>query len=425
VKLNALGAALLLGCATLAQAQEAKPPPPPAAPEAPKPAAAEAPKPPAFTFALKGFVSMSACYQDGVYELSECQHSLMARAEPAADGNSLTFDVRQSRFNFSVKGPQVFAGATPTAVLEIDFFQGYGGGAYGNASLLNRLRLAYSELNWGKTRLAFGQMNDLVFAMAPVSLSHLAFPLAYATGNNGWRRPGIWAFHNVAINPDMKLELAGMLGRGNWNDASAVYGNNFPDNPSRTTLAEASGLPAIEGRVTFSYKTMLTAFVAGHWHSVDLNGVGTDGGDDIAVTSINAGAKVVYGPVTVMASGFTGANTGPLIGNLVQFGLGPNAADVNAIGYWAQAGFNFTKEFSAWFLYGAQTPDEDEAKAAQFARLKNTTMNAILQYRDGGYGLSAEWIDFKTENATYTAGAFTSKTEVAASQFIFSATYFF
>jgi hypothetical protein len=425
VKAKALAFALLLGCAALASAQEA-------------------PKPPPFTFALHGFVSMSGCMQDGIYELSECQQSLMSRAEPTTDANSLTFDVRQSRFNFSVKGPPVILGATPTAVLELDFFGGFSSGAFGNASLFNRLRLAYSELNWGSTRVAFGQLNDLTFAMAPVSLSHIAFPIGYATGNIGWRRPGIWAFHNLALAPDMKLELAGMVGRSSYQDAAAAVGDNYTGRTNRTTFGEASGLPALEARATITFKTLLTAFVSGHWNRVDLNGLGTSGSADIDVAAVNGGAKVVYGPLTVAATAFTGKNTGPLLGNLVQVPIpvtaaaGPPAVpaltlqtiadtDVNSFGYWAQVGFNFTKELSAWGFYGQQKPDQADAKKLQFARLDNKTTNVMLQYREGGYGLSVEWLNFKTTNAAYdgTSGAFTAKTDVTTNQYIATATYFF
>jgi hypothetical protein len=411
VKAKALALALLLGSATLAGAQEA-------------------PKPSPFTFALHGFVSMSACLQDGAYQLSDCQQSIMAAAEPAADESSLGFDVRQSRFNFSVKGPQVFFGATPSAVLEIDFFQGFGGGAFGNVSLLNRMRLAYSELSWGNHRLAFGQLNDLTFAMAPVSLSHIAFPLGYETGNIGWRRPGIWGFHNLPFSSDLKLELAWMVGRSQWNDAAASIGAGFPDpatNPGGITRATASATPALEGRATVTFQKLLNAWVAGHWNKVDLNGVGTGGGDDITVQAVNGGAKVTFGPATVAATGFVGKNLGPLVSNLVQFNLRPGNGDVSVWGWWAQAGYNVTKELSAWALFGQQKPDEQDAKAAQMARLENQTTNVILQYRDGGYGVSAEWVNFKTTNATYDAGtgAFTGSSDANVNQYIATATYFF
>ncbi len=35
--------------------------------------------------------------------------------------------------------------------------------------------------------------------MAPTSLSHIGFPLGYFTGNTGWRRPGIFGYHNLPV----------------------------------------------------------------------------------------------------------------------------------------------------------------------------------------------------------------------------------
>src|SRR5512146_3222234 len=193
VKLTAFLAALLL--ATAAQAQQAS---------------TTASTSSGWTFALHGFVSMSTGYQDGSFSFSEGQQSLLSTTGAGLqDKGSWTADVRQSRFNFSVKGPQVLGGATPTAVLEIDFFNGFGAGNYGDVSLLNRMRLAYSELNWGAGKLQLGQQNDLVFAMAPTSLSHIAFPLGYYTGNIGWRRPGGFGYYTLAVAPAAKIEFAG------------------------------------------------------------------------------------------------------------------------------------------------------------------------------------------------------------------------
>jgi hypothetical protein len=471
VKLNALGAALLLGCATLSQAQEApKPPPapePPKAAEAPK--APEAPKPPAFTFAMKGFVSMSAVYQNGAYFLSEGQHALAA-AQPndPPDKNSLTFDVRQSRFNFSVKGPQVLFGATPSAVLEFDWFQGFGGGNFGDASLLPRMRLAYSELNWGNHRLQLGQQNDLIFAMAPTSLSHIAFPLAYFTGNLGWRRPGIFGFHVFEVAKDVKVEGAWEVARSTWADvgtcpvtdvdpntagnqacgSSNGIGAASVNNTNGISLGEASSAPAVEGRVTFMYGKMLSAFVAGHWNQVDLSGMGSGQAPapfnptvkSIAVTSYNAGAKLVLdqlkpATITVQGAGFVGQNVSPLIGDFISFRLGSaQNPDVQTVGYWAQAGVAVDK-LSLWGLYGNQKPDKtDKGRGSSVNdRIENTTMNVILMYRDGGYGISAEWINFKTTYATAFSSAtvgddarrITATQDVKADQYLVTANYFF
>lgn len=423
-----LVAALLVCFAASARAEEAKPSP--------------------FTFALHGFVSMSGYVQDGALGLSEGQQSLFATTPRfTTDKIATGFDVRQSRFNFSVKGPQVFAGATPSAVLEFDFMQGFGAGAYGNVSLLNRMRLAYSELNWGNNRLAFGQLNDLLFAQAPYSLSHIAFPLGFETGNVGWRRPGFWGFHTLPIE-DMKLEFAWEIGRSQWSDGAALYtagtgaakvdttagiGNNTYNAPNGISDAEASGIPAFEGRLTLTGK-YFTVWGGGHWNRVDLNGVNTAGGNKADVIAGGGGLKITMDPITLAGCGFYGKNTGPLVGNLVQFSGGaatagaPAAAtpfqDVKAWGFWSQLGVNLTKEFSLWGFYGMQKLDQDQAKAAKFARLQNNVSNVMAVYREGGYAVSAEWLNFKTKTATYT-GAVASTLDVTNNQYMLTANYFF
>lgn len=431
MKLTAFVAAVLLGTTAMAQTAPA----------------AEAPKP-TWTFALKGFVSMSAAYQSGAFILSEGQQSLgsATAAGSVPDKDSLTFDVRQSRFNFSVKGPQVLMGATPTGVMEIDFMQGFGGGNYGNVSLLNRLRVAYVELNWGAHKLQLGQQNDLVFAMAPTSLSHIAFPLGYFTGNVGWRRPGIFGFHTFSLPSDLKLEAAWEVGRSQWADAASGVGGATTNAPGNISLGEASGAPALEGRVTLAYGKLFTAFVGAHWQNIDLSGYGSGAATSpatatISTTAFNGGLKLTL-PVegdmalTVQGTGFTGKNVAPLIANMTTsataFKFGPNGEDVATMGWWAQAGFNLTKEFSLWALYGQQKIDETDFATANFgtgAAFENATTNVIAMYRDGGMGLSAEWINFKTTYATAggtsAAAPITASRDAKSDQYMLTATYFF
>ena len=472
MKLTASAAALLLASTAMAQtatpaapatpdtAAPAPAAPAPAAPAAvaapapaPAPAPAAAPAAPAFKFALHGFVSMSAAYQSGAFILSEGQQSLGSAtgAGSVPDKNSLTFDVRQSRFNFSVTGPQVLGGATPSAVMELDFFQGFGPGNFGDVSLLNRLRLAYSELNWGNHRLQFGQNNDLVFAMAPTSLSHIAFPLGYFTGNIGWRRPGVFGYHTVQLPNELKVEGAWEVGRAQWADASnggaagVTIGGAAANQPGNINLGEASGAPAVEGRVTLSYSKFFTAFAGAHWQQIDANGYGLGGtgtttAHTLNTTAYNGGVKIVV-PVqgdialTVQGTGFTGKNVAPLIANMsttTGFKFGPKGEDVSTTGYWAQAGLNLTKEFSVWGFYGNQAIDKKDFATAAFgtgAAFDNTTTNIMAMYREGGMGFSAEWINFQTKYATAggtsAAAPITADRTAKSDQYMLTATYFF
>jgi hypothetical protein len=398
---------------------------------------------------------MSAAYQVGQFVLSEGQQSLASgtAAGTVPDKDSLTFDVRQTRLNFSVKGPQVLFGATPSAVVEIDFMQGFGGGNYGDVSLFNRLRLAYSELNWGAHRLQFGQQNDIVFAMAPTSLSHIAFPLGFFTGNIGWRRPGVFGFHTFVLPSDLKLEAAWEVGRSQWADvasgtgvpASGV-GGAFSAGPGAINLGEASSAPALEGRVTVAWSKYVTGFVATHWNQVDLTGYGQGNvvppgaKHTIAVSAYNAGVKVVV-PVqgdmglTLQGTGFSGKNIAPLTGNFTTaakaFNLGPLGEDVKTTGWWGQVGINLTKELSLWGFYGNQAIDKADFVRAGYganSAFENTTTNLIAMYRDGGYGFSAEWINFSTKYSTAVdvpTLTITADRTAKSDQYMFTANYFF
>lgn len=385
------------------------------------PAAASAQAAPSdFTFALHGFVSMSGAFGTGRFNLSPGQQTLSAAAEPTFDKNSLTFDVRQSRFNFSVKGPQVMFGATPTAVLEMDFFGGSSAGNYGNVSIYPRLRTTYIQLDWGSNKLQIGQQNDLTFAMAPTSLSHIAFPLGYETGNIGWRRPGVFGFHTFPVFDDTKFELAWEVGRSQWSDGTLV--NGF-------TAGEASGAPALEARATITGGKLYTAWLAAHYSQADLSGLGTHSATTpnlATTTAFAAGGKVTFAGATVMVAGFTGKNTGPLLGQFLNFSVGPTGnEDVSTTGYWAQAGYNLTKEFSLWALYGNQAPKAADATKISLAQRENTTMNFQAIYRDGGFGTSLEYISFKTTYGTYAGGALATHTDAKSSQIMATGTYFF
>lgn len=399
---------------------------------------------------MHGFVGGTLFVQDANLGPSEGGQALYVNNQgattkaPNQDRLVFSGDVRQSRFNFSLAGPKVFGGATPKGVLEIDFFNGFGAGNYGDVSILPRMRLGYAELNWGANRLQFGQNNDLIFALAPVSLAHIAFPVGYGTGNIGWRRPALWGYHtfgDLANKDAFKVEFAWEVGRSQWadspNPAGAAAGANGAGNATIGAggdkfgfgLGEASGVPAVEARLTLLAGQTLTVFVGGHWQSADRTGV--DAGpvvnaagnntSDIQTIAGVAGFKLGAGPLTVAASGFVGKNVAPLIGSFLQFQAN-TIGDVHEMGGWGQLGFNFTKELSLWGFAGVDMPNRADALAAGFTRLQNVTTAGLLQYRDGGFAVGAEWFHFHT---TTVAPAGFGDGALDGNQFMLTGLYFF
>jgi len=420
----------------------------------------EEPKPPAFEFAFHGFIGGTLYLQDSPTGISGGTQALWAASPGAPASNYVTDkavfngDVRQTRLNFSIKGPEVM-GAIPKGVVEIDFYGAYqvtvgtavpvcanagctttttvtnaAYNAFGQQSIMPRLRFAYAELNWENTTIWMGQQNNLFFATAPVSDAHITFPLGYATGNIGWRNPGFFLFERFGKG-DMKSELALEVGASTWtfagfNGSTAGGGFNY-------TAADASGLPMVELRYKLNSK-MFNFWVAGHWSELDLNGpnVTVSQAPGSPSQSVNrtvlaggGGLQLNLGPLTIYGTGWYGKNTGGLLGNLVQF-LNANAAgaytDLFGWGLDGQIGFNFTKELSLWYFIGTgQLINWAEARAHDYARLANVDNSLFLRYRVGGFSWSLEYVNFFTTNRL-TA---TSNYSVHANQYAVTGQYYF
>ena len=183
------------------------------------------------------------------------QNALFVNKTWTADKPVFGGDIRQTRLNFSVRGPAVFGGAVPKAVVEFDMFgssEFQPTGSYGDVSILPRIRVAYAELNWGtgSTIIQIGQQNMLTIGTIPQSLSHIAFPATYAAGTVGWRQPGFWGWHT--FGDDLKFEFAWSVQKSGW--ANNQCENTTPSLPSTQTVYDGlnagytAGIPAFEAR---------------------------------------------------------------------------------------------------------------------------------------------------------------------------------
>jgi len=369
----------------------------------------EEPKAPAFVFEMHGFVSGSLLVQDNSGN-NYGQKWLFAGPMYTSDKALFTGDVRQTRLNFSVRGPKVFGGATPKAVVEFDMFgsdevnAGTAAsatvGANGDVSILPRIRTAYAELNWGNHTLAFGQMNMLTITLIPESLTHIAFPVSYAAGTIGWRAPGIWGYHT--FGNDFKLEFAWSIQRSQWiNNVASVTAANGQN------AGTASGIPAFEARLRAMFGKTFSLWVTGHYQQEDMNGpnvleaVNGSGTRSSTMTTYayTAGMKLAVSLLTLQGSAWYGMNTGPLLGNIVQFPA--NQVSVHGWGAWGQLGLDFTKNFSLWLMYGVDIPNPTDARSAGMARLQNNNAAAMLRYSEGGFGIGLEYVRSQTLYANY------------------------
>jgi hypothetical protein len=413
------------------ETQVAQAQPPPATPPPPAPPPPSAPPPAPFTFAFRGFVSGSVFVQDGITggaaglsvfngnvplaaggNTGQGQGAFLGVAELPADKLIYGGDVRQTRLNFSMKGPPVLGGATPTGVIELDFFGGFTGGAFLDESVMPRLRLAYIDAVWPETTLRVGQFHNLLLGFIPASAAHIANP--YVTGALlGWRSPGVTLLQRVPVG-GMSLELGLQVNRNTWTDNVPACSQTVTSGcvPRGISTAEASGWPQVQARVSLtSGKTPspwplyplgdFLVFVAGEWDQKDVTGVGVVGGDAFTTYAVQGGAKVNAGPLMLAASGWLGQNTGNMLGNIAQFP--PFGSDVFGMGGWVQAGLSLTKEWSVWGLAGTDRPDQEDISEAitvaptLITRRFQNVYSGMLAYKDGPYAVGLEWVHWTTK----------------------------
>lgn len=407
-----IAVAALLSCLTTqAMAQEkaanATPAAPPAAGPAAPPAPAPAKKEPIFEF--HGFISAVGYYEDGALGPAHGVYPMYANAPTETKRAAVSGDIRQSRFSLTANGPEIWGGKAK-GVLEWDLLGGWGSGGFGDVSINQRLRLAYVEQNWGKHRLVIGQNNDLIIGIIPVSASHIGNPFTSTAGTTGWRRPGVFGYHTITESPSFKLEGSWEVGRSQWQDSAApgaapqpngigTSNGGYPCDRYGFCFGEASGLPAVQGRLTASNNSFMF-WVAGHWNQIRRtaqNPAAPAGHQDrLDVVAANFGGRAVVGPVTVLGTAYAGKNmAGALGGDILQF-IPNTGGSVHSWAGWAQVGFNFTKELSIWGLGGIDRENKSEAIQAGLVRLENRVASGLLQYREGPYQLGLEYAVFRT-----------------------------
>jgi hypothetical protein len=448
---------MLFPCAAVAWTSISRAQPPasqaPAAPE-PPPAPPPPPPPPAaaaqssfvslggdWNFGFHGFAGASFYVQDTPAFVFNGQGPLIPLSKPA-NGFTTGADIRQSRFNFSLAGPKVMGGATPKAVVEIDFFGLNGPGAFGEVSVLPRLRLAYAELKWGNDLLRFGQDYQLVLGLIPESIGHLAYPATYFNGLIGWREPGIGYFHTIPMEGS-KLELAVQISKSDWQSPSDFLNTAGAPNTANVSglaelnpdLGQLSGWPAIEARAKYSTENAM-AFVAAHYNRV----MGTHAGDVIVapamgmiptrnwdVYAITGGAKIKMSGFTFGANAYVGENLGPLLGEQLQFFTTNNVAEW---GGWAEAGYDITDHLNAFLVAGTSRPKESDINAGGGGRQSSSLVGGMIRYQEGGFALGPEFYhvmarDVDKNGVGVASGAGAPTGEIDVNQFMFSGMFFF
>lgn len=352
---------------------------------------------PGVSVAMHGFASVTATGQSKSFSFGNGQNAEWP--VPGSSGSLSGFDVRNSRFWFDITGAKFAGNWEGGGRIEMDFFGGFNGsGPFSQQQPTPRLRQYYMNLinPATGTTARIGQQWDLMFPIdeSTASLSHVAFPLGFATGMIGWRFPGVVVMQDLNSNttgPKWRLDMG--VFTGSWNGP----GNNV----DFLTAGNAGFRPQVEARLHVQDKDWL-AFFAAHYSKVDLRGV-----DGTAPTPIESGiTSVGYelggqwkpGPWVFRGAAYGGNGLGEIFGAMAQFG------DINEHGGYAQAGYSFTPNWTALATYATVRPDTQDVITwmghGSAGRLNNEQGALGLQYSSGPYAFELEFMHDKLNYTT-------------------------
>ena len=289
----------------------------------------------------------------------------------SVDGNDdqFAFDARLTRFGFDVNAGQI-GDAKVTGKLEIDFSNFPTGPSESRET--PRMRLAYTDLDFGAFGLRFGQDWDVISPLMP---SVDQQNLLWNSGNLGDRRPQAIVRWKTGDPKDFAFEArasAGLTGAIDNRDADAVVAgvsserDGFDSGHPHAQLRLGIQTPSwAEGKT-------IAAGIWGYWGSFETD-TQFDGEDDFDAWTIGLDLSLpIFSCLTLRGEGWIGSALGDMRGSVGQtFATnGTNNGDeVDAFGGWAELVFNATDTWTLHIGAAADNPDDDDVNrnAANFS----------------------------------------------------------
>ncbi|MDE2236208.1 MAG: hypothetical protein KGK44_11780, partial [Gammaproteobacteria bacterium] len=220
---------------------------------------------------LHGFISTSGFWQNQDFIFGNGQNAEFPEPNTGNNHNLSGISVQNTRAWLDISGPNS-GDWTVGGHIEGDFFGGFNGtGAFSAQQETPRLRQAFMVManKDSGSKVIIGQQWDLLFPLesVPESLTHIAFPLGFATGMIGWRFPGI--VYEQDLNTAAPDSLAWRLDMGAFSGSWDGPGNNT----NFDTAGNVDFRPQVEVRLHAEQGDWL-GYIVGHYSSMDLSGVG-------------------------------------------------------------------------------------------------------------------------------------------------------
>jgi len=206
-------------------------------------------------FSLGGYIKLDS-YWDSTQQSKNINGAVARDNDPSYHHGNVRFTAQGSRFNFTIKGPDVL-GAKLTGFIEMDFDSctDVGSIASGSAtapvgsqsasnSYIPRLRHAMFRMNWpGETELIFGQYWSMFCDWFPEVAEDGPFQV---TGIPTARLPQIRFTQGFACD----WKVAALIGQANSYSATSIPNN--PYSVSTTSGGDAE-TPQVQGQLKYSH----------------------------------------------------------------------------------------------------------------------------------------------------------------------------
>ncbi len=374
---------------------------------------------------LHGFINTSGFFQDQDFIFGNGQNAEFPVPNASGNNHNLSgFSVQNTRAWLDIVGPSTGDWSTGGR-LEGDFFGGFNGtGPYSGQQETPRLRQAYMSLSNkdSGSKIIIGQQWDLLFPLesVPESLTHIAFPLGFATGMIGWRFPGVVYMQD--LNTPSTDSIAWRLDMGAFTGQWDGPGSNT----NYDTAANANFRPQVEVRL-HAEEGDWVGYIVGHYSSANLSGVGgtapTPITDTLTSSAEEIGTTWHPGSFVLKAAVYHGKALGQVFGATAQFG------DISETGGYLQGGYKFTPNWAAFATYATDRPNEGDVVTwtgyGASGRIKTQQWAADLVYTNGPYGFGFEYMHAILDSVSVTNGVVTASNGTSGNQFSVSAIYHF
>jgi hypothetical protein len=379
-----VAATLLLSAAGTGAAQAQSTPQTPAPPQPTQPGPPKEVQPAESRLQFYGFVRQDLILDDSRPDAAQTPLFILSEPAGAADRASFTMHPRLTRFGININGPELDGvGARIGGRIEIDF---QNGGRESRA--IPRWRHAYMTLGWGPTTLLIGQTSDLISPLFPAVNGDT---LMWNAGNLGDRRPQVRGTYQSA-GTKLQCTAAAAIGL-----TGAVDQQDLDENGVRD--GEDAAAPNVQGRFGVSYPLGKRRLAAGVWALTLREQLGTPiaGDTDFSGHALGVDADIPVGSrAVVRGEAWIGSNLSDFRGGIGQGITRATGVEVDSKGGWIEAGYDFTRRYSAFVGYTIDSPDEEDLPVG--GRTRNGAWYIVNRFVAGRpFTVGADYLRWTTE----------------------------